>query len=436
MDLIFFSGLINLFFWLVIFFLTLLYMRMPIYHPFFIYLIYHFIGYVLRPFFIYSQNGSFLWNRIGVYPENMDILILTVISNIALIFVFFGFIAGAGGFKKLEIPQSFYIKVKKPIYFSITLIILVVLGLYANYVSMKGAGLDSVLAYQTSVDSSGGARLVGTSGYITAWAEFLPPICILLFMIPKIRKLAILLISAYVIMRFFAGAQRLAFVIVIAGVFFYYLISKKQRYPSIFFVIFLIFFAYIFDIIGGDRLAMRKLVLGETTITEILQNHKDTRGDNALTSDVVEYDVAASTLKVIHNYNEYSYGTQYLRILIWPIPRQIWQDKPVYTSIVNLNEYGDFRYLTTGIYADSYMAFSYISLTIIMFILGYFFSRMYNVLLHSDSVVMILFYWIVLIFTKTILRDGGVTFIYFWVFSLIPVLLLSYLGSLKVVRLK
>lgn len=432
---IFLSGLTNFFIWLVVAGFSINKLRIPIYHPFFIYLIYHFIGYILRPMYIYINSGSFLWDRIGLYPDGIDIIVLTAVCNIALISVFIGFLVGAGDkIKVLNKPEPFHIVIGKPLTFYLILILLVAMGLYANYISIAGAGLDTVLAYQTEVDSSGGGRLVGTSGYVTALAEFLPPICIMLFMIPKIRKIAYILVASYILMRFFAGAQRLSFVIVVAGILFYFLINKKRRYPTLPIIISIVLFAFVFDIIGSDRYAMRKLISGETNIQKILTEHDQSRGNNGLTSDVVEYDVAAVTLSVINNNSAYSYGTQYLRILIWPIPRQIWEDKPVFTSIVNLNDYGDFRYLTTGVYADSFMAFSYISLTFLMFLLGYFFSKMYKVLISSTSVIYILFYWVVLIFTKTILRDGGVTFIYFWFFSMVPIFILSKFGKLRIVR--
>lgn len=429
-----YSGLINFIFWFFIFIFSIFYIRIPLYHPFFLYLIYHFLGYILRPFLIYINQNSFLWDRIGIYPQGFDIFTVTIVANIALLSVFSGLIIGMGGVSKLKKPKKFHVIIGRDFNFYIALFVLVTLGLYANYISIADAGLDSVLAYESERDEKGGGRLVGVSGYVTALAEFLPPICILLFMIPKIRKIAFLLIIAYILLRFFAGAQRLSFVIVVAGAYSYYLIIKNKSYPNLNHILILLVFAFIFDVIGSDRYAARKLMMGETTISEILVAHNDSRGSNALTSDIVEYDVATATLTVVNNYDTYTYGSQYLRILIWPIPRQIWNDKPVYTSIVNLNDYGDFRYLTTGVYADSYMAFSYASLIFLMALLGYFFSRIYNALLYTESVAYMLFYWVVFIFTKTILRDGGVTFIYFWVFSMIPVFILCYMGKLRLVR--
>lgn len=434
---IFLSGLANLVIWIVIGYYSFNLLKLPIYHPFSIFLFYHFVGFIIRPFSIYINGNAFLWDRIGFYPDGGGIFLVTLVANIALICVFFGMMVGfKRGEKLVAMPSPFYFIVDRPKPFFAVMAVLVILGLYSNYTSIAGAGLDSVLAYETDVDGAGGGRLIGTSGYLTALAEFLPPICIMLFMIPKTRMFALLLTSAFISMRIYAGAQRLSFVIVIAGIFFYYLIAKERRFPSMAVVVGLFVFAYVFDVVGGDRYAFRRLLEGTASISEIVDSHKQTRGSNGLTSDVVEYDVATATLAVVVDNSAYTYGSQYFRLLIWPIPRQLWNDKPVFTSSVNLNDYGDFRYLTVGVYADTFMAFSFLSLALMMAILGYFFSRIYRLMLFSNSVSVIMFYWVVLIFTKTILRDGGVTVFYFWIFSMVPVILLVYAGGMKVCRIK
>ena len=389
----------------------------------------------MRPYYVSKNGYSKLWQRIGFSPEAIDIVLTCVVANTAFIAAFIGFALTARTVKgKIPTATPYHVEIGKPHLFTPLLFIFIALGIYANFRIFYGAGLESVLAIETQMDGMAGQQLKGISGYTTAMAEFLPSILLLLVTVPKLRKLAFMLIAAYVFIRLLAGAQRLSFIVVILGVSFYFLVAARRRYPSFKVVLLVFVFAFLFNIIGGDRYAMRRLVMGTATIGEVVSDYFDNRGGEGLTNDTVEFDVAAATLSAVTTHNDYTYGTQYLRILIWPIPRQIWPSKPVYTSIVNLNDYGDFRYLTTGVYADTFMAFSFISLIVMMALLGVFFSKVYELLLRSNNVACVMFFWIVFIFSKTILRDGGVTVFYFWIFSMFPIVILTYLGKLKLCR--
>jgi oligosaccharide repeat unit polymerase len=432
-----FSAYLNLIVWLSITAFTMFYMKLPMYHPIFIYLVYHFLGFVIRPFNIVSNDGSFLWARIGFVPDVGDIVLSIIVCNLALVSVTIGFVwAHKKTFYQLYIPtpSPFELHVEKIKPFLLALVTLLILGLYGNYISVVGAGFESVLAYETSLDGAGGRRLTGVSGYQTALAEFLPITLIILFMIPRFRKIAILLILAYIAIRMYSGGQRLSFVVVLAALFFYYHVSKNLRFPRIKPIIFILIFAIIFEIIGNDRYAFRSILAGEKTISEVVEHYIEERGGNALTSDIVEFDVSTAAVSVITENNDYSYWSQYLRILVWPIPRQMWPDKPVYTSIVDLNNYGNFTYLTTGVYADTYMAFSFFSLILMMLLLGVFFGYIYKVLYDSKNPYLFMFFWVFLIYEKTILRDGGVTVIYFWIFSMFAAAILIKAGGIKIWR--
>lgn len=430
-----FAGLANLFVWLVISGYSFLKLRLPIYHPFSLMLFYHLVGFVVRPYYIARNHGSFMWNRIGFSPDGSDIVLVSCVANVALLSTYLGFVTATrtiGG--RIPKPEPYHIEIRRPLQFKAILLLFVAIGTYANYRMFGQLGLDSVMAIKTEYDSMVGQRLVGISGYTLAMAEFLPSILVLLVMIPRMRKIAFILIAAYVLFRILAGAQRLSFVVVILGVGFYFLIEARRTFPSIKLIILLVAFAYIFNIIGGDRYAMRKLFMGTASIENIISSYQERRGGEGITNDAVEFDVSTAALSAVTRNSAYTYGTQYLRLLIWPIPRQLWAEKPVFTSIVNLNDYGDFRYLTIGVYADTFMAFSFLSLIVMMAGLGVFFARIYEAALNSRNVVYLMFFWVVLIYTKTILRDGGVTIVYFWVFSMIPVFILKYAGGLRLCR--
>lgn len=429
------SGLANGALWALVFFFFTIKLALPIYHPFFLYLIYHFLGFVVRPLSIATLGASFLWDRIGFAPVVGDIVRISLISNLALLAMTFGMLMTSrtqDGRLAILPPLELELKIGRNFIVAATL--LAVGGIYASYKSISGAGMDSVLAYEVEVIGDGGQALVGISGYVTAMAEFLPMLCIFLYFSPQTRRFAYALIIVYVGMRLFAGAQRLSFVVVLIAIFFHRLTVKGLRYPGIALMAGAFIVALVFEVVGNDRYAFRKIAGGTASMEEIWRDYRENRGSNALTSDIVEYDVATAATSYIAEYKDYSYGTQYLRILIWPIPRQLWADKPVFTSIVDLNDYGDFRYLTTSLYADSYMNIGLPSMLIVLFILGYSVGYVYEMARTTSATVAYLFFWVFLIYEKTILRDGGVTFVYFWIFSMLPLIILAISSNAKLRR--
>ncbi|MEM8986626.1 MAG: O-antigen polymerase [Pseudomonadota bacterium] len=428
------TGIANFTVWAAVSFYVLGVKRAPIYHPFTIYLAYHFVGFVLRPFSIAAGEGSHLWERIGFLPDNSDILLTLGLANIGLLSAFIGFLAltpERGAIPKMPKTE---LTVQRPVLFVAALVALTVLGYYGTYKSFFGAGLESVLAHETAVDAAGGRRLVGVSGYQTALAEFLPIVCLILFLYKPTRTFSYAFIAAFVAVRFFAGAQRLSFVVVIAALFFLYHINKGLRYPAAAPLAALLILGVAFDVIGYDRMAFRSLLAGEHSVEELMSGYAHARGGRVLTSDIAEYDAAAATASAVARNADYSYGTQYLRLFVWPIPRRFWPDKPVYTSRVDLNEYGDFRYLTTSLYADAFMNFGWLSLVLIAGAVGAMSAWVYRAARTGDSAYLFIFFWVFLIYMKTILRDGGVTVVYFWGFSMVAAALAFAAGGVRIWR--
>lgn len=424
-------GVVNLIFWLIwSCYLTIL--KVPMYHPLFLLLLYHFLGFVVRPFSIYFNDGSFLWSRIGIFPSAENIYTSGIVAILSLSLIICGYLSRTGATTIIQKVKPRTIVVERPWGFYLAVIVLTIVGYYATYKSFFGAGLDSVLAYSVETDGSGGQRLQGVSGYVTAMAEFIPIVAIILVMASKKKLLVFSFIGLFIAVRIYAGAQRLSFIVVVLAIFFLYLIAKGRRYPPLVVIVSGLIFAVIFDVVGNDRYVLRKLMANETTVGEIAASYVENRAGNLLTSDIVEFDAATATISVVNDYDEYSYGSQYLRIFIWPIPRQIWPGKPVYTSVVNLNDYGDFRFLTTSLYADVYMAFGFLSLVPMMFFLGRFMSVVYGWALSGEHVLKYMFFWVFIIYFKTIMRDGGVTVFYFWIFSMLAVFVLVMSGRLRI----
>lgn len=431
---VFWAFLVNLICWGAVAFICVSRLRLPIYHPVTLLLIYHLFGFVIRPVVLLATGYSELWERIGIVPDSHGLAWATATTNLALFSFMFGAYFAARSTAAVDVIQPFRIELADghQTVFWIKFILLSLAALYGTSAAFGGAGTSAILAYETSFDSRGAMTLVGVSGYQTALSEFAPILLLVLLMNPAWRRLGVMLLIGFVLYRMYVGSQRLAFIATLIGAYFYYLISVGRRYPRLIHLVGFVMMLSIFDFIGGDRLAIRKVLSGEQNLAVAVAEYRQNRSHNAMVSDVSEFDVSAATVTALQGASDYSYGSQYIRLLIWPIPRQLWPDKPVFTNSVDLNRYGDFRYLTTGLYADLFMVFGLPSVLIGMVLFGWLAIRLYIKASEMVDTAPLLFFFVVLMYFKTIVRDGGVTVVYFWIFSCIPLIVLA--GNIRVLR--
>lgn len=430
------TGGINLLVWGIAAVYLFTKVKIPIYHPVSIYLAYHFVGFISRPFAVYLANWSFIWARIGFSADPEDLVIATCVTNLAIVGCMIGILIALGRRNEVPMIAPTQFVVRSRLRFAFVVVLLLGLGMYSTYRGFGAAGLDSVSGFQTSFDDAGGQQLQGISGYTLALAEALPILCMVLLLARVPRSLAYSVTALFVLLRVYIGAQRLSFVVVLAVALFSVLIARRRRFPTISVVLAIVCGATLFDFVGHDRLAFRKVLAGEAGPSELWTSYVEDRSSNdSKAMDVVEYETAAAAIHVVRDLSGYSYGTQYLRMFIWPIPRQVWHDKPVYTSTVNLMNYGyNFRNLTYSLYADLYMAFGFPAVFFGMMLLGWAMISVYDMACLTTKPFGFAFFWIFLIYLQTILRDGGATFIYFWGFSSIFALILIVGGSLQLSR--
>jgi hypothetical protein len=407
--------------------------KLPIYHVMAIYQLYHFIGFVYRPWVLYFSIASPLWEYIGSNPTGQDLVWATLLTTVAHLTICAGVVATyprRGGVPPI---RPFAFSIGNPAAFAFIAAVLLGLGIYGSSTQFGNAlNTDEILVITTEIDSSGGGRLVGVSGYQTVLAEFLPVTLLVLFAIPRTRQLSILLACCFIFYRLLVGAGRHEFIILIFSYSLILLINAERRFPPLKFVLAGLLLLAIFDNIGSDRLAFRKVIAGEMSISDVFDTYYEGRKDTALSSDVQEFDSFSSIIRIVPDLTGYTFGTQYLRLFIWPIPRFLWSDKPVLTSIVNLSDYGNYFGLTSTLYGDSYMTLGGVGMIAILFGISLYLNRLYKACTERPTPLRTIIYILHVAFSLILFRDGPVSFLYF-LFSLgFGAILLCKIGSLKV----
>ncbi|HGL6719247.1 oligosaccharide repeat unit polymerase [Burkholderia contaminans] len=435
MEIIGYIAVINLLCWGICFAFVLA-MRMPIYHPIFLYLIYHFLGYVIRPINIYLIGRSLLWNTIGLTPSDGTLWLTCLNINCALLAaVILPALVEPRNLRQLRIPPTRLVITDKVRFFA-ALIVLVALGLYSTHVAYGTAGVDSVQSFEVQVDSNGGQRLVGVSGYLMAFAEFIPAALLILILAYGVTPPMAAGIGAFVLLRILVGAQRLSFVIVVLSALTIGLMRRGRRSFAMKTIIIGVCLILVFDVVGSDRLAARKMLTGDTSISEIVDRYQKSRAVGAGTSDFQEFDVSSAIYELVPERTGFNWGTQYLRLLVWPIPRAIWPDKPTTTQRINLLKYGNFFALTWSLHADLYSIFGFPSLVGGMFMVGLFLYRFHHRVTWTASPKLFASYWIFNGYISTLFRDGGVPMAYFFGFSFVAVYILVTAGKIRMARIQ
>ncbi|HEY9825441.1 MAG TPA: O-antigen polymerase [Stenomitos sp.] len=437
---ILFVGIINLSFFLFEIFFLFVHRKINLYHPVVIYLIYHFLGYVIRPITLGIFNVPTIWNYIGFIPNQDDLYFSCFITNIALVALIQGpIIFFNRNFFRRIYPKYKPIRIKYKNQYFLIFLFLFTLSLISMYFSYFSGGTDKLLTYNRVTDESGGQRLEGTSGYFTGLADFGKPLILLQFIAGGERNIwTILIFIAFVLVRFWVGSQRSSFVLLILTIALFILYKQDSLQIKIHLkkILGVAFIGYllilVFDFIGSDRFVFRKLFSGEIDLASALDSYNNSRGADLPFNDFQEFDVSTAYYSKVIKFAGFSYGSQFLRLLIWPIPRQLWPDKPVVTNIINPLDYGNFKYLSLSLNVDLYSVLGIGSLILGMFIIGCLLNYLFEKANKTKNISFYCLYWTFITFTPNLYRDGIVVPIYFILLSLVPIFACIKFGGISI----
>jgi hypothetical protein len=401
-----------------------------------VYLLYYLVGFVVRPWELYCVGTSALWDYMGFSASSADVLWTMIVVLVAHASVMAGFVFSNTGRTQVPIMGPFSFVPRRPVTFFVIVSLFMVLGAYASLKSIGTAtstDVEELIAEHVSTDDAGGQRLVDVSGYQTVFVAFIPVTIIVLFATRRLRVAGTSILILFVVYRMFGGSGRSEFVLLLLAVGCILLIDARRHYPPVTLVVAGIVLLALFNLIGSDRMAFRKIAAGQISFTELWDSYSQSRRDAPVTGDMQEFDVLSAVLTIIPERSGYTYGTQYLRLLIWPIPRQLWSDKPVLTSIVNMAEFGHFEYLTLTLYAESYMSIGIAGMIAVLFIISIALNRLYNNMVNLANPTSIVIYFMALMNSPILFRDGAVSFGYQIIVTGIGSFILCRGGGLRTV---
>ena len=400
--------------WLFVVLVFLMTRQATIYHPLTIYLLFHFMVFVARPLLVHYLGIDGVWQYIGFYPSERQLLRALAVSSFALVVISTSTLAF--GWCRTEFQTS----APKP--FSseqVTALVVVTLIL----LPLIGYSIRSLYSGGMVMERRGGIYVnAGASGY-TLDAQFMagPLLCAWLA-VKRFRGIVLLPVIPYLAYRANYGGARWTFVLLILVIALVYAWQKRIKWMPLWAVLCAFPVFLLFNAIGNNRQFVQQALHGEghTQPADDGLRGKDKWRAKFDTPDFANFDFLTFVVAVVpEKTGTYTYGSQYLQLFTEPIPRKLWPGKPVGAPVrsFNLNNYGNFFGMTVTMAGDGWNSGGWIGIVVAMTLVGAILGKAHRFFWrHGDSNMAALFYLTAMAMLPQWFRDGGISIakLLFW----------------------
>ncbi|MGF1484556.1 MAG: O-antigen polymerase [Opitutales bacterium] len=395
--------------------------QLTIFHPVTYYLAFHFVVFVLRPTLIFAGDLDKVWTYMEFFPDHNELsLTLQVTSACLITFVFvFSFLCPSR--RIFDLPRFTDLAPGEKRAMWLMMCLLTPLGLYSVFGASMGGRMTE----------GGVFVMTGSSGYLNDAQRVLIPICILFAWSLRWRLVSLIPLVGFLGYRFTEGWGRWTILLTMVAVFLVYMWDKRRIWFSgrelVAVAVIGCLLAVGFHQLGKNRNAGKewmRSVLEDTTIekafernTAVVRFTEDEINDPDLLNNIDGLDFANFDFltyvvaKVPEETEKYAYGVQHLQLFTEPIPRAIWEGKPVGAPVpyFNLNDYGNFIGLTVSIIGDGWISAGFFGALLNMVFAAAVLAFVYHIFLRNQTSPYIVFPY--LIFTAMLIqffRDGSI----------------------------
>ena len=406
--------------------------QLTLFHPSSIYLAFHALVFCLRPTLVQVADFDFAFNYMGFDPS-VEILRKTLwISSGSLLLFIISFCIATNERGITHLVNGFRVTRAMKKTFLLTSLLFLPLGFY------------SVFFAQISGERVGGVFIMtGSSGYANDAQQVFIPLTILFMVMFRWKWWTFLPFLLFVFFRLNQGWARWTVILPFLAVVMFYCWHNNKNIPPLRWLIPVPFLFLVFNQMSHQRMWVRNFFSDTPYATTIIEQKESVVGKQLAfsrqwdTLDFANFDYLAYVLdKVPKETQKFSYGVQHLQIFTEPIPRKLWENKPVGAPIkyFDLNDYGDFNGLTVSIIGDGWITGGWVGVVINMTLLGAGLGMFYNWFVRNQFNIFKVTFFIV---TNSVLlqmfRDGGiVSMAKFMLFTQLPILIWWFLHNWEV----
>jgi hypothetical protein len=395
-----------------------------LFHPLTIYLGFHGLVFVLRPWLVYSLHFDTIWRYMHMYPEEHDLKMTLAVTSLALIsFSTSSMLVGRTvlDFKSKEL-KPFTLAEKQALL--ITTLLLGPLVAYSIH-SYTHGGMQGEHVGGTYI-------LTGASGY-TLEAQFMagPLICAWMTVM-RFSPKAMLFLLPYIGYRAYAGIDRWTIVLLVMALSTIYAWQKRTRWMPVWSVIVAVPLYLLFHAMGENRGFVTAMLNGEPVEkTDAPLGREEAVKLKYDTQEFANFDFLCYVIKMVpERTGTYTYGVQYLQIFTEPIPRKLWPGKPAGAPVAffNLNNYGNFLGLTPSLAGDGWMSGGWLGVMITLILVGGVLGLAHRWFWRNvQSNMSALVYSFTISMLPQWYRDGGISIAKFLFWNLSPLIIWFFL---------
>ncbi len=417
--------------WLVVAGAFLASKQASLFHPATVYLGFHGLVFVIRPFMVHYFDFNSVWLYIGVEPTEAAMIRTLEVTSLALIiFVGASYFAGRSVVRfPLEPPIPFTPLQRRALMVTTLLFVpLVALSIYATRNGVEGNRVNGVYV------------MTNSTGYLND-AQFViaPLFCVWAF-VTRFHWINSIFALAYIGYRSWFGWSRWTIVLFFLTLIMAYCWDRRKKWVPSIAVLLAIPILVLFNVLGHNRDYFKTLILGpqpnEQAAVEIEpqagMSEEDKFRAQADTQDFANFDYLTFVLAIVPERTEtYTYGKQYLQLFTEPIPRILWKGKPVGAPVrtFDIQQFGNFTGLTFSLPGDGWINGGWAGLIITMGLAGGLVGRFHRWFWrHVNNPMVAVFYVTALAMAVQWFRDGGMGIVKFMFWIWLP--LLVWLGMI------
>ncbi len=397
---LFFASVIDIAVFLICAYLLFRHAKLSIYHPAATYLFFHAFAFTSRLIFLNLEATLFLGTLTDYFTEieNHEIVKAALLADLGFVCMTIAWVREARREPEVNTANSTILLDENIL--KVVLFITIPIGIWAIFAQLYIPGIGK---------PQNNFGVWAESSYITNPQNWLILSCLVLIFKYGFKTPILIILVIGLIILAFQGELRYRIVTPCIFLVFLYLFRQKERWLSLRFTVFLLI-GFLFFL---PLKYFGKLIQQGESFEDLIEFASEYReglsiGANA---DFSFLDMYASTLTLIDQHGKYYYGSTYLNLLINPIPRPLWAEKPsmmqwmtdISTPTRNLKQLG----ATATIYGESYVNFGYLGIIIIPFLFAKYSARWYfkSLNAHPQSANLYLYLYFSTI-TVLVYRDG------------------------------
>lgn len=407
-----------------------------IFHPFTIYLLFHGLVFVVRPFLSYWLEYDAIYRAFRFTPSESDKLTVIVAATLGLLT--FGFFCFRHGNVAMRFRHDAPVQIERDRSVRKFLVVILLCGPIAiwSLLSLYGAASNfDTLANMGRDKATGVIYNTKGNGYFAEAQLMLVPLTAVFAWLLRFRLVALLPLGAFVVGRAATGGRG-PFVAALLATGLLYMYDQRRRFPTLSVTLALAAGALAFTTVGNDRGQGVRGFFGEQTDSRLVSTYelKFMEGMDFANMEFFEYLVYV----IPQRSHTYGYFNDVLQVFTEPVPRVLWKNKPFGAPFerFSLFDYGYPTGATRSLPGNGWYALGWLGVVINCGVWGYVLGLIYRRFVESDqSTVKVAAYLIFLPILVVAYRDGSpVTVFRQGIFFMFPILLWIYLGQKSALR--